>query len=114
MQDYLSVVISQGLTIGTTIFQLSVGTSSSYSGSSPDQDFAEDYPEIGDNVCWNPTVEDHHINMVAPTGAPSHNSSSRYPTIRGSEVSDARIDTPLSGDLKCLMLGHPTIDSFGI
>jgi hypothetical protein len=28
--------------------------------------------------------------MVAPTGAPSHNSSSRYPTIRRSEASDAR------------------------
>jgi hypothetical protein len=28
--------------------------------------------------------------MVAPTGAPSHNSSSRYPTIGRSEASDAR------------------------
>jgi hypothetical protein len=28
--------------------------------------------------------------MVAPIGARSQNNSSRYPTIRGSEVSDAR------------------------
>jgi hypothetical protein len=28
--------------------------------------------------------------MEPPTGAPSQNSSSRYPTIRGSEASDAR------------------------
>jgi hypothetical protein len=87
---YLFAMISQGFPIGTPIFQPSVGTSSSSSlGASPNRDSTEDYPEIGDSICWNPVVEDRCINMVAPTGAPSQNSSSRYPTIRRSEASEA-------------------------
>jgi hypothetical protein len=88
---YRSTMASQGFPIGTPIFQPSATTTSSSSwGESPDPDTTEDYPEIGGSVCRNPTVEAHHINMVAPTGAPSQSSSSRYPVIRGFEASDAR------------------------
>jgi hypothetical protein len=68
--DYLSAMTSQGFPIGTPIFQPSVGTLSSSLGVSPDRDSAEDHPEIGGSVCWNPTVEACRINMVAPAGAP--------------------------------------------
>jgi hypothetical protein len=89
---YLSAMTSQGYPIGTPIFQPSVGTSSSSSlGASPDRDSIEEYPKIGGNICQNPAVETHRINMVGPARAPSHNSSSRYPTIRGSKASDAQI-----------------------
>jgi hypothetical protein len=88
---YLSVMMSQGYPIGTPIFQPSVGTScSSSSGVSPDRGSIEDYSEIWGSVCWNPALESHRISMVGPAMAHSHNSSSRYPTIRGSEASDAR------------------------
>jgi hypothetical protein len=88
---YLSSMTSQGYPIGTPIFQPSAGTSSSSSsGASLDQDSIEDYPEIVGSVCWNPAVETRRINMVGPVRAASHNSSSRYPTIRGSEASDTR------------------------
>jgi hypothetical protein len=80
---------SQGLSIGTPIFRSSIGTLSSSSGVSLARDSAGDYPEIGTSVCWNLVIEVHHINMVALAGAPSQNSSSIYPTIRGSEASDA-------------------------
>jgi hypothetical protein len=88
---YLSAMTSQGYPIGTPIFQPSVGTSSSSSSrASPHRDSIEEYPEIGDSICQNPAVETHRINMAGPARAPSHNSSSRYPTIRGSKASDAR------------------------
>jgi hypothetical protein len=88
---YLSAMTSRGLPIGAPIFQPSAGTaSSSSSGASFDQDSTEDYPEISGSSYWNLAVEGHHISMVAPAGAPSQNSSSRYPTIRGLEASDAR------------------------
>jgi hypothetical protein len=64
-------------------------SSSSSSAAPPDQDSTNDYPEMGGSLCWNSTEEGHLIIMVAPAGAPSHNSSSRYPTIERSEVSDA-------------------------
>jgi hypothetical protein len=57
---------------------------------SPDQDSTDDYPEIGGSTCCNFTDEGHPIIVVAPTRAHSHNSSSRYPTIRRSEASDAQ------------------------
>jgi hypothetical protein len=59
-------------------------------GESPDQDFTDDYPKIGGNVCWNPSEEGRLIIMVAPARAPSQNSSNQYPTIGRLEVSDAR------------------------
>jgi hypothetical protein len=59
------------------------------SRASPDRDSTEDYPEIGGSTCWNTAEEGGCINMMASVGAPSQNSSSRYPIIRGSEASDA-------------------------
>jgi hypothetical protein len=87
---YLTTMTSQGLPIGAPIFQPSVGTAnSSSSGPSPDRDSTEDYPEIGSSTCWNTAEEGGCIIMLASVGAPSQNSSSRYPIIRGSEASDA-------------------------
>jgi hypothetical protein len=75
-----------------SIIQPSVGASSySLSAASPDQDSVDDYPEIKGSPCWNSTEVGRLIIMVAPHGAPLHNSSSRYPTIRRLEASDARM-----------------------
>jgi hypothetical protein len=60
----------------------------------PNQDSIEDYPEIGNNTCWNPAIEAHRISMVGLTSGNSQNSSSKYPTIGATEESDAR--TPSS------------------
>jgi hypothetical protein len=85
----LAAMKSWGDPIGVPIFQPSAGTSNSTSsGASIDQDSNEDYHEIGDNVYWNPAIEAHRISMVGPSRAASCNSSSRYPTIRGSEASN--------------------------
>jgi hypothetical protein len=82
---------TQGLLIGAHIFQPSVGTSSSSaSRASPEHDSTDDYPEIEGSTCCNSTEEGHIIIMVAPVGAPSQNSSNRYPTIGRSEASNAR------------------------
>jgi hypothetical protein len=89
---YLSAMTSQGCQIGKTILQPSAGaSSSSSSGETPVWDSAEDYPEIGGSACWNPVIEAHHINMVGPGRGNSQNSSSKYPTIGGSETSNANI-----------------------
>jgi hypothetical protein len=107
---YLAAKTSQGLSIGTPIFQSSAGTaSSSSSEASPDRDSTEDYPEIGGSSRWNPPEEGHRIIMVAPTGAPSQNSSSRYPTIGRLEASDAqtsnnRLVQNLSPDFNAVLL----------
>jgi hypothetical protein len=58
---------------------------------SPDQDSADDYLEIRISACKDSIGEGRLIFMVAPNRDPSHNSSSRYPTIGRSEVSDARM-----------------------
>jgi hypothetical protein len=88
---YLATMMLQGHLIGAPIFQSSAGTSSSTSsGASTDRDSIEDYPEIRGSIYWNSTIEAHRISMVGPTKASSQNSSSRYPTIRGSEASDGR------------------------
>jgi hypothetical protein len=92
---YLSAMTSQGRPIGKTIFQSSTRTSSSSSsGATPDRDFIEDYPEIRGSAYSNPAIEVHRINMVGLARTNSQNSSSRYPTIRGSTAFDAR--TPSS------------------
>jgi hypothetical protein len=81
---------SQGCPIGKTIFQSSTGTSSSSSLiTTPNQDSIADYPKIRASACWNPVIEALRINMVGPARGNSQNSSSKYPTIRGSEASDA-------------------------
>jgi hypothetical protein len=99
---------SQVYPIRTPIFQPSVGTSSfSSSGASPDRDSIEDYIEIGGSISWNPVVEAHCISMVGSARAPSHNSSSRCPTIRGFEASDAW--TPNNIIIQNLNLGFNAI-----
>jgi hypothetical protein len=81
----------QGIPIGAPILQPLAGTSNSTSSAaSPDQDSTDDYPEIGRSTCWNSIDEGRLIIMVAPTGAPPHNNSNRYLTIRRSKASDAR------------------------
>jgi hypothetical protein len=86
---------------GASILQPSTGaTSSCSSAASPDQDLADDYPETRGSTCWDTTEEGHLIITVAPAGAPSHNSSSRYRTIRRSEASDSQ--TPNDGMIQNL------------
>jgi hypothetical protein len=81
---------TQGIPIGTPIFQPSVGTSSSFaSTASLGQDCTDDYPKIGGSTYWNSVDEGHLVIMVAPVGAPSQNSSSRYPIFGRSEASIA-------------------------
>jgi hypothetical protein len=82
---------TQGLPIGAHMFQSSIGTmGSSASEVSPDHDSTDDYPEIGGSTYWNFTKEGHLIIIVPQAGAPSQNSSSRYPTIRRSKASNAQ------------------------
>jgi hypothetical protein len=91
-----TVKLVQGIPIVTSILQLPTGaSSSSSSATSPDQDSADDYAEMGESTCGDPAEEGRLIVMVAPTRGLSQNSSSRYPTIRRSEASDAR--TPNDG-----------------
>jgi hypothetical protein len=88
---YLSAMTSLGCPIGKTILQpLAGASSSSSSGARPDRDSLEDYPEIGDNACWNLAIEACRINMVGSARGNSHKISSKYPTIGGSATSDAR------------------------
>jgi hypothetical protein len=56
---------------------------------------SDDYLEIGASACGEPAEGGHRICMVAPNGDRSNNISSRYPTIKRSEASDAR--TPSGG-----------------
>jgi hypothetical protein len=85
------VKLVQGISIVMSIIQPSAGASSpSSSTTSPDQDSADDYPKMGGSTYGDSTEEDHLIVMVALAGGPSHNSSSRYPTIGRSEAFDAQ------------------------
>jgi hypothetical protein len=84
---------THGLLIRAHIFQPSAGTSgSSASGASLDHDSTDDYPETGGSTCWNSAEESHPIIMMAPTEAPSQNSSNIYSSIRRSEAPD--VQTP--------------------
>jgi hypothetical protein len=95
------IKLVQGISIVTSILQPLAGASSSSSlTASPDQDLANDYPEIGESTCGDPAEEGRLIVMVAPAGGPSHNSSSRYSTIRRLEAFDAR--TPNNGMIQNL------------
>jgi hypothetical protein len=64
--------------------------SDKWSGATTDQASAEDYPEIGGSTCWDLVAEARQINMVGPRRTDSHNSFSKYPTIRESIVSDTQ------------------------
>jgi hypothetical protein len=74
---------------------LAGASSSSTPTSTPDLDSSDDYLEIKASVCGEPTEGSRLIYMVAPNGDRSNNTSTRYPTIGRSEVSDAR--TPSGG-----------------
>jgi hypothetical protein len=97
-----------GIPTVTSILQPSAeASSSSSSAASPDQDSADDYPEIGGNTYWDSTEEGRLIIMVAPAGAPSNNISSRYPTIGRSEASVAW--TPNDGMVRNLNLNFDAV-----
>jgi hypothetical protein len=90
MTIYLHCQARSGIPLVTSILRPSTGASSSSSSTvSPDQDSSDDYPEIGISTCGDSAEEGRVIFMVAPTGDQSHNSTSRYPTIGRSELSDA-------------------------
>jgi hypothetical protein len=87
----------------TTILRPCAGAaSSSPSALSSDQGSSGDYPEIGVNTCESLTSTSRLICMVAPNEDQPRHSSSRYPTIRRSEASDAR--TPSTGLIRNLNL----------
>jgi hypothetical protein len=75
-------------------------SSSSSSAAYPDQDSADDYPEIGESTCGDLVEEGHRIVMVAPAGGPLQHNSSKYPTIGRLEAYDAR--TPDDGMIRNL------------
>jgi hypothetical protein len=86
----------RGILIMMSILRPLTGASSlSSSTSTPDQNSSDDYPEIWTSACGEPTEGSHLVLMVALNGDRSHNNSSKYPTIRRSEASDAR--TPSAG-----------------
>jgi hypothetical protein len=58
-------------------------------GATPDRDSIEDYPKNRGSTYWNPAIEICRINMVGLARGNFQNSSSRYPTIKGFEASDA-------------------------
>jgi hypothetical protein len=81
----------RGIQAMSSILRPSVrASSSSLSVASPNKDSCDDYPKIGMRTYGDSIGEGCLIFMVAPTGNPSHNSSSRYPTIGRSEAFDAR------------------------
>jgi hypothetical protein len=86
----------RGISVMMSILQPPAGASSSFSSvASPDQDPADDYLEIRGSTYEDFTEDGRLIVMVAPARGPSHDSSSRYPTITRSETSDAQ--TPNDG-----------------
>jgi hypothetical protein len=82
-------------------------SSSSSSAASPDPDSSDDYLEIGIGTYGDSTGEGRLIFMVAPNGDLMHHSSSRYPTIRRSEASDAR--SPNVGMIRNLNLDFKVV-----
>jgi hypothetical protein len=86
----------QGILIVTSILQSSVGAlSSSSSAASPNQDSADDYPEIGESTCGDPANEGCLIFMVAPVGDPLQNNLA---------------DIPSLGDRRCLKPERPMLE----
>jgi hypothetical protein len=72
-----TIKLVRGIPIVTSILLSSArASSSSSSAASPNQDSADDYPEITGSTCRDSVEEGHLIIMVAPAGGPSHNSSS--------------------------------------
>jgi hypothetical protein len=75
--------------VTSTLRPLAGALSLSSSAASPDQDSSNDYPEIGISACGDSAEEGWLIFMVAPNGDPLRKSSSRYPIIGRSKMSDA-------------------------
>jgi hypothetical protein len=72
-----TVKLVRGISIVMSILQPSARASSSCSSAaSPEQDSADDYPEIEGSTCGDSTKEGHLIAMVASARGPSWNSSS--------------------------------------
>jgi hypothetical protein len=86
--------IIQGISVVTSTLWPLVGASGP-STSTPDSDLADDYLEIRASACGEHAKDGHFIYMVALNGDRSSNTSSRYPTIGRSEMSNAR--TPSGG-----------------
>jgi hypothetical protein len=83
--------IIRGILVVTPILRPFIGASSSTtSASTPDPDSSDDYPEIRASTYGEHVEGGRLIYMVAPNGDRSNNTSSMYPTIGISEVSDAR------------------------
>jgi hypothetical protein len=75
----------------TSILQPLAGASiSSSSALTPDPDSSDDYPDIGASAYGKPVEGGHLIYIVAPNDDRSNTTTSRYPTIKRSEASDAR------------------------
>jgi hypothetical protein len=88
--------IVRGIPVVTSIiWPWSGASSSSSSAASPEPDSSDDFPKIRVDAYEDSIAESRLICMVAPNEDPSRNSSSRYPTIRRSEATDAR--TPNAG-----------------
>jgi hypothetical protein len=83
------------LVVTSTLRPLVRASVSSTSASTPDSDSADDYLEIEASAYGEPVQDGRFIYMVVPNGDRTSNTSSRYPTIRRLEVSDAR--TPSGG-----------------
>jgi hypothetical protein len=81
--------------VTSTLRTFTRAPSSSSSASSPHRDSYDDYPEIEASACENSTEDSRLILMVTPNEDRSRNSSSGYPTIGRSEVSD--VQTPSAG-----------------
>jgi hypothetical protein len=96
-----TVKLVRGIPVVTTILRPCAGASSSSSSAlSSDQGSSEDYPEIGVSTCESSADISRLICMVAPNEDQPRHSSSRYPTIGRSEVSDGR--TPSTGLIRNL------------
>jgi hypothetical protein len=101
--DIRTTKIVHGIPVVTSILRPLVGASSSLpSASTLDPDSSDDYPEIGASACGKPVEGGRLIYMVATNGDRLHNCSSRYPTTRRSEASDAQI--PSGGLIRNLNL----------
>jgi hypothetical protein len=100
--------IFRGIPIVMSTLQLLVrALSSSSLPASSDPDLSDDYPKIEISAYGDSAGEGCLIFMVALNGDPSHNISSRYPTIGRLKASDAR--TPNDGMIRNLNLDLNTI-----
>jgi hypothetical protein len=99
----------RAIPIVMSVLQSSAGASSSSSSATfPDQNSADDYPEIGESTCEDSAEEGRLIVMVVLDGGPSHNSSSRYLTIGRLDASDAQM--PNDGMIQNLNPDFPMME----